>query len=132
MTRIPGTRVDDNALHRASLWLEDFKRTRDGQVKGYTNEQAAEAFDELIEMCGLQGVTGQDLIEGAIFYATNFRELLGGQGLNITVVNRSLGAVDLLAILQSVWIDGLQHGVAMSAGKHGLSNTELREATGRG
>lgn len=129
MTPIPGTRVEDNALHRASLWLEDFKRTRDGYVQQITNEQMGVELAEFAQMCGVE-IEGDALVEGADYYAENFRQMIFGPRLGMTVVTPG-GPINLVSILRSVWIDGMQHGAAMTAGKRGLSTQEIAEGVDR-
>lgn len=126
---IPGTRVPDNALHRASLWLEDFKSTRDGKVKAVDQDTMVVEFDQLIAACGLTGVTGSDLFEGCIFYGDNFADSMFGRiGL---IVTTQAGPATINDVLRSVWMDGLMHGIATRDGKRGLSNTEIEEGVGR-
>jgi hypothetical protein len=126
--RIPGTRVPENRLHRASLWLEDMKRTRAGAVVTYDDETMVRELGELADACGLE-LSGEQLAEGAKFYATNFRQIVFGGRLGVTVVS-PWGAMDMGAVILSVWLDGFQHGAATAAGKYGESNEEiLRRAT---
>lgn len=121
--KIPGTRVEDNRLHRASLWLEDFKRARDGQLHGYTSEDFTAMAQELSDACGL-GVSGQEIVEAVDFYSENLRQMIFGKSLGISVVT-PVGAMDLFDILRSVWVDGFEHGAATAAGLSGESNEEI-------
>jgi hypothetical protein len=127
--RIPGTRVPENRLHRASLWLEDTKRVRAGAVVTYDNETMVRELGELADACGLE-LSGEQLAEGARFYADNLRRVVFGGRMGVTVVG-PWGTMDLGAVILSVWLDGFQHGAATAAGKYGESNDEiLRRASG--
>jgi hypothetical protein len=121
--KIPGTRVEDNRLHRASLWLEDFKQARDGQLHGYTSEDFTAMAQELSDACGL-GVSGEEVIEAVDFYSENLRQMIFGPSVGISVVT-SAGRLDLIDVIRSIWIDGLEHGAATAAGLSGESNEEI-------
>lgn len=120
---IPGTRVPDNRLHRASLWLEDFKRARDGQVRAYTSEDVTALAQQLSDACGL-GVTGPEVIEAVGFYSENLRQMIFGPSVGIAVMTPA-GRLELVDIIRSVWIDGFEHGAATAAGLSGESNEEI-------
>lgn len=123
---ILGTRVPDNALHRASLWLEDFKRTRQLGFHSQPREEMAVDMDEFVRTVGIDNkVTGQDLVEGGDFYGNNFVQMIFGK-LGIVVMTPA-GPIDLQGVMFSVWMDGLQHGAAMTAGLYGLSNEEIEQ-----
>jgi hypothetical protein len=121
--RIAGTRVSDNRLHRASLWLEDWKRVRAGVPVTADRETMVRELAELADACGLE-LSGEQLAEGAEFYATNLRQVLFGQRVDMTVAG-PWGAITLGAVILSVWLDGFEHGAATAAGKWGESNEEI-------
>lgn len=124
MSKIPGTRVDDNALHRASLWLAAFQGTQEGGPVAYSREEEAAEHDRLADECHVDGLTGADIQEGADFYSVNFAVMMLGSAARVVVVGPT-GTLDLLAMIRVVWIDGLRHGIATRDGKRGLSNTEI-------
>ena len=55
--------------------------------------------------------------------------MLVGKRMGITVVTPA-GAVDLVGIIMTAWLDGFQHAAATAAGLRGESNEEIvRRAT---
>jgi hypothetical protein len=130
---ILGTRVPDNALHRASLWLEDFKRVRERGLHTQARDEQAADLDEFVRIVGVDGkVTGMDLVEGAAFYGNNFVEMIFPRGVDITIIGAQLDApTNLQSVMFSVWLDGMQHGAAMVAGLEGLSNEEIEQGVDR-
>jgi hypothetical protein len=118
--RILGTVVPDTPIHRASMWLEELRfgeRRREADME----EDSAEGFRRFIEATGLP-VTVEQLDEAVVYYATNHKQMFFG---NMKVAtNTKVGFLSMEAVLQSVWLDGFQHGVVTAQGKRGLSTAE--------
>lgn len=127
--KIPGTRVPDHAIHRASMWLEDVKfaeRRPDVEVPEQITDDDA-VWWIFIEETGLP-VTVEQLKESAVYYGENMLRMTLGNRVNVMMPTPDgKGVMDLRAIFVSLWLDAFQHGVATALGKHGLSNTEMRE-----
>jgi hypothetical protein len=123
---IPGTVLEDNVIHRASLWLEGVKF---GERAGVTNA-AEEITDDdyiwiaVIEECKLP-VSVEQLKDAATHYGINMRVMTIGNRVNFAVPAPSGGVMSADTIFISLWIDAFCHGAAAVAGKYGLSRTEI-------
>lgn len=125
MKRIPGTRVPDHAIHRASLWLEDLKY---GEGREDAKLQRMDDFTwrAFIEECDLP-VTVEQLQEAATYYGMNMLGMTLGNRVNVRIpAPDGDGFIDLHAIFASLWLDAFMHGAATAIGKSGLSNDEMR------
>lgn len=130
---IPGTRVPDHAIHRASMWLEDVKfaerRPDVEQIEQITDNDAL--WWIFIQETGLP-VTVEQLKESAHYYGLNMLRMTLGNRVNVLMpAPDGKGLIDLTTIFTSLWLDAFQHGVATAQGKRGLSNTEMRDESRR-
>jgi len=123
--RIPGTRVPDTPIHRASMWLEDLRfgdRRRDAGVEAIRDDD----YVRFIQECALLGVTVENLKEASSFYGANNARMLTGGRLRVAIPSPTgEGIIDLASIFASVWLDAFMHGAATARGKVGMSNAEL-------
>ena len=86
--------VPDNGIHRASLWVEQFKT----EVASPADVEFADAFLEAISQNTLD-YDGEDLLRASMFY---------GQSMLVGVGK----VADLKALVASIWLDGWLHGAA--------------------
>lgn len=127
--KIPGTRVPDNPIHRASLWVESLKYAPDVRAAG---DEAVERLDDFawrafVEESGLP-ITVEQLVDAVEFYGENLRRMIVGNRLNFMMpMPGGEGMMDLGGVFKSVWFDGFEHGAGTALGKRGLSNQEIRE-----
>lgn len=125
---IPGTRVPDTPIHRASMWLEEF-RFGDRREEAGTEVMEDDYWERFIQETGLTGLTPENIAEAAAYYGHNNIRMLTGGRLNVVIPNpHGEGHLDLGAIFVSLWADAFCHGVATKAGKVGPSNQEKRDA----
>lgn len=121
---MPGSELPDNAIHRASLWVEGIKYAIDQRVDAEPDRIDEFEWRAFIEESGLP-VTVEQLQQAVVYYglstAGNF---LGGR-VNIAVPAPGGGLVDLRSIFASVWYDGFMHGVATAQGRRGQTSKEL-------
>jgi hypothetical protein len=124
---IPGTVLEDNAIHRASLWLEGVKF---GERAGVTNT-AEEITDDdwlwfaVIEECKLP-VSVEQLKTAATHYGINMRAMTIGDRVNFAIpAPGGNGVMSADTIFISLWLDAFCHGAATAAAKYGLSRTEV-------
>ena len=130
---IPGTRVPDNPIHRASLWLEELKYGARRDDNPGVEPMEREIFEELIRQCELRGLTPEEIGEAADYYGRNMAAMTLGQvKVMVSTPGRDgVGLMPLSVAFISAWLDGFLHGVATRAGKSGLSNLEIRRSGGR-
>lgn len=114
MSYIPGTRVPDTPIHRASLWWEQLEfGGRDLSTPERMDAATAEALvEELVAT-----YTAEQLHEAATYYGRNWAEMILGPNVGLAGVNAN-------ALFTSVWLDGFAHGAGTQARKYGTSRTE--------
>lgn len=124
--RIPGTRVPDTAIHRASMWLEDLKF---GERRAYTSQPESKEADfeeKFVEATGVRSFTADEMREAAVYYGQNLRRMVLGDRLNIAMPSPTgEGLIDADGIFISLWLDAFEHGIATGLGLRGLSNDEI-------
>jgi hypothetical protein len=121
---ILGTRVPDTPIHRASMWLEEF-RFGDRREEAGTERFDEDEWERFVQETALVGVTGDNIQEAAIYYGLNNLHMLTGGRLEMVIPNpHGEGHLSLSNIFISLWADAFAHGVATKAGKIGVSNEE--------
>lgn len=129
--RILGTRVPDTPIHRASMWLEEF-RFGDRREEAETETMEDGYWQKFIQETGLLNLTDDDISEAAHYYGINNLRMLTGGRINVLIPSPTgEGHIDLAGIFVSLWADAFCHGVATKAGKVGLSNEEKRKEARR-
>lgn len=127
---IPGTRVPDTPIHRASMWVEDIK-FGEGRPDAVEPVPMGDTWEEFIKATGLP-ITAEQLMEAASYYGSNNVRMLTGGRLDVVIPSPTgEGYIDLAAIFASLWADAFFHGVATAQGRTGLSNTESDQRVDR-
>ena len=125
--RIPGTRVPDTPIHRASMWLEDLKF---GEGRATQKPQAVpmgDTWEDFIRETGIP-ITVEQMKEAATYYGENMLRMTTGNRVNFAIPNPAgEGFIDGRGIFASLWLDAFMHGAATALGKTGLSNQEIAE-----
>lgn len=123
--RIPGTRVPDTPIHRASMWLEDLKygerRLGDAPLPMEVTED--ELYELLIRELELD-VTVEQLLEAADYYGTNLAVMLHG-AFQIVVQTPDGRTISGASMFISAWLDGWMHGAVTQKGLRGRSVREM-------
>lgn len=119
---IPGTRVPDTPIHRASLWLEQLKFAERAGVADEAEPMDALVYELLLRELD-NGVTPEQLEEAAIYYGANLRQMFV-PGRAEVIVQTPHGALDLRTMFVSAWLDGWMHGAVTQKGLRGESTEE--------
>lgn len=105
--------VDRNPLDRASFYIESLKYgPRAGDLEPATRKEAANLLEALLRDAGITSMTGAELDVALDYYAESYAEQI-------------IGLPPI--IIKSLLIDGLMHGIALTAKLEG----ELRNPKGR-
>lgn len=121
---IPGTRVPDTPIHRASMWLERF-RFGDRRKNAGVEDMEDDYWSKFIDQTGLEGLDADDIEEAARYYGHNNVRMLVGNRLNVRIASPTgEGFMDLGSLFVSLWADAFAHGVVTAKGLSGLSNQE--------
>jgi hypothetical protein len=123
MKTIPGTEVPDNVLHRASLWLEDRKfGDRAGVASEPELSEVKQHWSDLLDEFDVP-LTPDEVREGSFYYAQNWRRMVFA-GMDVVIPTPDGNALNLATLLQSLWLDAFEHGLAVAHGKSALSIEE--------
>jgi hypothetical protein len=124
--KIPGTRVPDTAIHRASMWLE-YLKFGDARRNAGVEKMTDDTF-ELFVAAAQVNFTAEQMKEAAQFYGLNMLQMTVGNRVNFMIPSPDgEGLMDGRAVFASLWIDAFMHGVATARGKHGPSNLEAEK-----
>lgn len=94
----------DTALDRASFWVEELKYgPGEKTVEQITMDEYAAQMEVLLRAANVTSTTGEELLEASKFYAVSQAKSFG-----VNVI-----------LTYSIWLDGLMHGVALTAGLEG-------------
>lgn len=127
ITVIPGTRVPDNPVNRAALWVHTQQNTDHNREPVEVDWfELIVDLERFVRLCGLEGVTPAELIEGVEFNGLHHTATLFGP---IGFAPDDNSAPDVRTIVTSIWLDALKVGIALRAGKHGLSDAEIASGT---
>jgi hypothetical protein len=123
---IPGTRVPDTPIHRASLWLEDVKFGERRADADLGPEEMGDTFQDFIDAAEAN-FTVEQLREAATYYGDNMLHMMTGGRVDFLIPSPTGdGMIDGRGVFASLWLDAFMHGFATARGKIGKSNEENR------
>lgn len=98
-----------NAMHRASFWIEQRKRrigASPGVTVGQVEDDTVEWMRSLLEELDVESVTPAQLVEAVHFYGESWQKQVAA----------TTGFLLPEIITKSIWLDGMQHGMALAKG----------------
>jgi hypothetical protein len=124
--KIPGTEVPDNAIHRASLWLERLKFGDTYDERGGPELAEPDWWERFLLETGLHAVLEPDEIKAAAnYYGESLASQLLGGRVSITIPNPAgEGWIGAQAIFATLWADAFMHGVATAQRRSAQTNEE--------
>lgn len=134
---IPGTGgLPDNAIHRASLWLERLKFGERAFTQTEPEIESSPDGEEhfghtrmLLESTGFSGeLTPKDVHLASLYYGGNMRRGLFGNRIQVYLPNPAKNGeqeqVNMDELFAALWKDAFEHGLATGTRQRGLSKTE--------
>jgi hypothetical protein len=122
--KIPGTRVPDTPIHRASMWLE-YLKFRERRKDATAPEDMDDATWETFVAATGANFTVEQMQEAAAYYGQNMLQMMLGGRVDFAIPSPTgKGHISGRSAFASLWLDAFMHGYATARGKRGMSNLE--------